>query len=225
MPIFADPRLRGDMLGSGMNLNRDRLVDLLGDVGSQIAGGRLQQQAEMALAALEANPTTLEPWWGLATIVGNLPIYPALRERLRTTVDELPLAALCGDDGMPLAIALPIIATTYSLDKTEAAVGAFVDRLVGVLRLVDGTAGKAQQQILQNIVDVTYSAAMGIESQSGRRRAFFSGLKKLFRSSRGLCDAIAPVILRFHRVTASDVQSEVAELLFICRTRASRGVF
>jgi hypothetical protein len=226
LPILGDPSLRSDILGSGMSQNRAGLVEFFGQDAGRFASANLQQQAERAVAALETDPTGPAPWLELAAIVGDLPIYAELRERLCGIARELPLVALRSDNWTALRRALPILATTTSGEGSESPVRGFVDKLVDLLRTLPPTDDDSGRRgLLEQVVEAAYSVSMALDSEAHRRRVFFETLARLLWISPNLCDVMAPGILNLRRTLVSEARSEVAEVLFACRARASGAAF
>ena len=148
----------------------------------------------------------------IAAVVGDLPIYPRLRERFKQVIEGVSLVALSRDNWNPLTAALSIRAAAVSAYGTESAILAFVEELEDVLVRLDRTEeGDEEQRVLEQIVEAAYSACVGLADRAELRRVFFSNLTRLFCRSRRLCELMIPGIISLRGNLPSDSRAELSE--------------
>ena len=224
--VLADPSLRTDLLSSGMTRGREHFVETFGEDTARFMSAELEQRTERAISLLETDPTAPEPWMQIAAVVGDLPIYPLLRERFKQVIEGVSLVALRRDNWSPLILALSIRAAAASAEGTESTILAFVAELEDVLRRLERTEnGEEERRVLEQIVEAAYGACLGLADRGELRRAFFSNLMRLFACSRRLCELMVPSIIGLRGNLPSDLRTELSELLFVCRGRARPGTF
>lgn len=224
--VLADPSLRTDLLLSNMTRAREQFVELFGEDSARFTSTMLEEQTEQAIIRLESDPTAAEPWLEIAAVVGDLPIYPRLRNRFKTAIEGVSLVALRRDNWNPLMLALSVRAAAVSADGSEPTILAFVAELEDVLlRLEQTDDGEEEDRVLEQIVEAVYIACLGFADRASLRSAFFSNLTQLFRCSRRLCEVMVPAIVGLRRNLPTDLRADLSELLFVCRSRARPGTF
>lgn len=111
--LFGDPTLAQNSLNSWYGFDRgDLLIPLIGqDIGGQLTSDSIRSFIEAMLDTLLTNPTAETSWLVILGVVGTLPLYEDLREKLIRLIQQTNFADLLTEKASVAFLALITISS------------------------------------------------------------------------------------------------------------------
>lgn len=138
--LFRDgSALAQDNLGSLFCGDRSEyLASLLGtELGHQVAPDRLKAMVESAVGALINEPFSKDKWLLIITIIGDLPIYSELVEKLSSLVNNLDIVELYRVEPSTALFALMVSSDHAAHTANESLRSRLEKDLVAIAKLID----------------------------------------------------------------------------------------
>lgn len=191
--LMRDSLLASDSLGSFLGGDRWAILEpvLEADFCRQFSSPKLRSIAETSIVSLISDPNAGVEWLKLVLVVGDLPVYPELIDKVKLLFERIELSTLLDRDPKALELALLFVSSQARHVLDDNGQSRLLDQLLKLGEMLSTLIAKeshstpasellAKRNVAGSLLDslVTLSICAGNPRSTSRR--FSDSLKRLY---------------------------------------------
>jgi hypothetical protein len=198
--LLRDPSLMQDSLKSLLGGDRGKLVTPLfgSELGQESSSGYLKSVTEAAINALDRNLQSQPDWFKLAAVVGDLPIYDELKDKLQSLLAKLNLASLFATNPQTAFLALNLASDQVAYIEDDSTRSRLQEGVVEIAKLLCEQQKEADDNIAVQLLESTLSLSIKLNDPHQTSHTFTNLLERILYAWPSLANtSIYSVVLRF----------------------------